>query len=80
MIYLEAEHLEALKERARAERVSVAELIRQLVRQYLSAPSQTNGPTPEWSRLIGLAASGRADVSATHDRALRDALTREHLR
>lgn len=80
MLYLESEQLEALKERARAERVSVTELVRRLVRQYLRRANQVDEPTPEWTRLVGLGSSGKADVSESHDRALGDALTREHLR
>ncbi len=80
MVYLEAEQLEALKERARAERIPVTALIRRLVRQYLGDPGQKNVPARVWSRLVALGASGRADVSEDHDRALGEALTREHLR
>ena len=80
MVYLEAEQLQALKERARAERIAVTELIRRLVRRYLGQPVQEQAPADVWTRLVGLGASGRPDVSGHHDRALGDALTREHLR
>jgi len=80
MLYLEAGQLEALKERARAERIPVTELIRRLVRQYLGQPVHGTAPPDAWARLVGLGASGRSDVSDNHDRALGVALTREHLR
>ncbi len=80
MVYLERDQLDALRERARAERVPVTELIRRLVRQYLGQPSPLRAPADAWSRLVGLGASGRSDVADTHDRALADALSREHLR
>jgi len=80
MLYLETEQLEALKERARAERVSVTELIRRLVRQYLGRPDEAGGPRPEWTRLVGLGSSGKSDIGDNHDLSLGEALTREHLR
>jgi len=80
MLYLEAEQLEALRERARAERTSVTELVRRLVRQYLGQPVNGTAPAEAWARLVGLGASGRSDVSDNHDRVLGAALTREHLR
>jgi hypothetical protein len=80
MVYLEAEQLQALKERARAERIPVTELIRRLVRRYLGQPINGKAPEDAWTRLVGLGASGQFDVSDHHDRALGDALTREHLR
>jgi len=80
MLYLESEQLEALKGRARAERVSVTELVRRLIRQYLGGPQQNSAPASDWNRLVGLGASGLSDVGDNHDRALGAALTREHLR
>jgi hypothetical protein len=80
MLYLEAEQLEALKQRAHAERIPVTELIRRLVRQYLRQPDRGAAPADAWSRLVGLGASGRSDVGDRHDLALGEALTGEHLR
>ncbi|MFB3853863.1 MAG: ribbon-helix-helix protein, CopG family [Vicinamibacterales bacterium] len=79
MLYLERDQLEALKERARAERIPVTKLIRRLIRQYLQKPVPET-PPEAWSRLVGLGSSGLADTSEHHDRALADALTHEHLR
>jgi hypothetical protein len=80
MIYLEDEQLQALKARARAERIPVTELIRRLVRQYLGQPVHSAVPDSALMRLVGIGASGRADVSDNHDRALAAALHRGHLR
>jgi len=80
MLYLDREQLEALKEKARAERVSVTELVRRLIRQYLGQPVKGRAPADAWPRLVGLGASGQSDLSDHHDRALGDALSREHLR
>jgi hypothetical protein len=55
-------------------------LIRRLVRQYLGQPPGAKVPDRNFSRLIGLGASGKADVGGQHDRALAGALAREHLR
>jgi Ribbon-helix-helix protein, copG family len=80
MLYLDAEQLELLKERARAERVPVTELVRRLIRQYLGQPIRGSASADSWARLVGLGASGQSEVSEQHDRALGDALSREHLR
>ena len=81
MVYLEGEQLEALKQRARQERVSVAKLIRRLVRQYLGGQ---DGKPPisrdVYSRIVGLGSSTHTDIAARHDEYLADALRREHLR
>jgi len=80
MLYLDREQLEALKEKARAERVPVTELVRRLIRQYLGQPVKGMASADAWARLVGLGASGQSEVSDHHDRALGDALSREHLR
>jgi len=80
MLYLEAEQLEALRERARAERIPVTELVRRLIRQYLGQREPPTPPADAWTRLVGLGASGLPDVGDNHDRAIGEALHREHLR
>ncbi len=80
MLYLDREQLDALKQRARAERVPVTELVRRLIRQYLGQPITGKPPEEAWARLVGLGASGRSEVGDQHDRALGDALSHEHLR
>ena len=81
MIYLQSDQLDALRKRAQAQRISVAELVRRLVRQYLSAPGGT-APIPDeaYARIVGLGSSGRADIADEHDRYVAEALRREHLR
>lgn len=81
MVYLDPEQMKALKGRARAERVSVAELIRRSVSQSLQGGAEMPAPAPDvYARLVGLGASGQADVADEHDARLVSALTREHLR
>jgi hypothetical protein len=82
MVYLDPEQMKALKGRARAERVSVAELIRRSVSQSLQQGRvETPAPTPDvYARLVGVGSSGQADVADEHDARLASALTRDHLR
>ncbi len=81
MVYLEPEQLKALKGRARAERVSVAELIRRAVRQSLKGRADPPAPTQDvYARLVGLGSSGQSDIADAHDTRLAAALIREHLR
>jgi len=80
MLYLESAQLDALKERARAERISVTELMRRLIRQHVASPGREPATAADWNRLVGLGESGRPDVGDNHDQALGAALTREHLR
>ena len=81
MAYLDPEQLKALKGRARAERVSVAELIRRAVSQSLQGRVETPAPTPDvYARLVGIGSSGQADIADEHDARLASALTRDHLR
>lgn len=81
MIYLEAEQLAALKKRARSEKISVAELVRRLVKQYLGQPAG-HPPVPRetYAALVGLGESGKSRVADDHDRHLARALDLERLR
>ncbi len=81
MVYLESEQIEALRKRARVERISVAELVRRLVRQSLAEPAGVPPiPGEVYARIVGLGSSGRAEIGDEHDRSLAEALRREHLR
>ena len=81
MIYLDPEQLQALREHARAGRISLAELLRRLVRQYLETRQETAAPPTEaYLKIVALGSSGLADVSALHDQHLGKALRREHAR
>ncbi len=78
MIYLETGQLEALQKRAREERVSMTELIRRIVREYLSEGHPPPASREAYRRIVGLGDSGNAGVSENHDRHLAAALVRQH--
>lgn len=81
MIYLDRDELETLRAEARAQRISLAELLRRLVRQHLER--RVAPPPPSAAahlKIVALGSSGRADVSARHDDYLGEALQREHAR
>ena len=79
MIYLERDQLKALKARARAERISLAELIRRLVAKQLAEPAIAPVVASEvFARIVGLGGSGRPDVAGRHDEYLADAIGRDH--
>ena len=81
MVYLEADQLQALRKKARIERISVAELIRRCVRLGLQDQAGMSPPVGQvHARLIGLGSSGRTDIGDEHDDRLASALAREHLR
>ncbi|MGH9387020.1 MAG: ribbon-helix-helix protein, CopG family [Vicinamibacterales bacterium] len=81
MIYLEREQLKALKARARAERISLAELMRRLVANQLAEPATAPVVASEvFARIVGLGASGQPDVSGRHDEYLATAIRRDHAR
>ncbi len=75
-IYLEPEQHRSLKREAMARGLSLAELLRQIVRDYL----RRERPREEFLRIIGLGRSGRSDVAEEHDRYLAEALEDEDLR
>jgi len=79
MIYLEREQLKALKTKARAERISLAELMRRLVKTHLEEPRASPAvPLEAYARIVALGSSGRQDIAAEHDRYLAQALSRDH--
>lgn len=81
MVYLERQELQALWAEARAQGISLAELVRRVVKQHLE---RHQVPTPAsrqaFLKLVALGSSGRADVAARHDAYLAEALQREHAR
>ncbi len=81
LIYLELQDLKTLRAEARTQGISLAELMRRLVRHHLDkghpAPPP---PVATYLKLVGLGDSGRADISARHDAYLADALRRKHAR
>lgn len=81
MVYLEPEQLQALKARARAQRISLAELMRRLVRDHLkSRPEPPRLPAKVFRRIVALGSSGRRDISERHDEYLAEAIRRQHAR
>ena len=81
MVYLDPEELGALRAEAKASGISLAELLRRLVRQYIEQRGAVAKPSPEsYRRIIGLGSSGKSDIADRHDAYLGQALSREHLR
>jgi hypothetical protein len=75
MVYLEREDLEALRARARAERISLAEAVRRAVRMSLeTGAARRDVPEAAYQALVALGASGRRNVGRDHDRELARAL------
>lgn len=78
MVYLDAAELQALREEARARRISLAELVRRLVRQHLDQRRPAAPSAETYLKIVGLGSSGRDDISDRHDEYLGEALRREH--
>jgi hypothetical protein len=81
MVYLNSEELEKLRAEARDQGISLAELMRRVVRRHL-AESQSSPPTPPaaFLRIVGLGSSGHSDISEKHDEYLAEAIRHEHAR
>jgi hypothetical protein len=81
MIYLEPEQLQSLRNEARNRRISLAELFRRLVQDYLGRERPLTEVPPEaYKKIIGLGSSGKQDIAEKHDEYLGKALSREHTR
>ena len=79
IISLEKRQLTALKARARAKGLSLAEFVRSLVTEYLESDRPpTPVPPSSFARLVALGSSGRGDISDRHDALLADALRKQH--
>ena len=79
MVYLEREQLEALRTEARSRRISLAALIRSVVQRHLDGRRSDRAVAPEaYFKIVGMGASGDADISERHDRYLGHALRDEH--
>jgi hypothetical protein len=79
LVYLTAEQHRALKARARAQGVSLAELVRRLADAHL-LDGRPEVPADAYRGLVGLGASGRRDVASDHDAHLSRALRAKHAR
>ena len=79
LVSLEVTQLRALKAKARRENLSVAELMRRIVRASLETPPEVpRVPVTAYRAIVGLGSSGKNDVSDRHDAYLGDALRRDH--
>ena len=81
MAYFDPEQLEALRAEAKAQGISLAELMRRLVKQHLEERQWPPLPHAEtYLKIVALGLSGRQDISEHHDTYLGKALRREHAR
>jgi len=80
MLYLEPDELAALRLEAKAQGISINEIVRRLITNYLER-REALPPVPReaYLRIVGLGASDRKDVSERHDSYLAEALHREHI-
>lgn len=75
MVYLEREQLDALRARARAQRISLAEAVRRAVRISLDADTTTRAvPDAAFRAIVAIGASGKKDIGRHHDAELAKAL------
>lgn len=80
MVYLDAQQLADLRAEAGAQGISLAELMRRLVKQHLAEGAVPLAviPPESYLKIVALGASGRQDISERHDTYLAEALRREH--
>jgi hypothetical protein len=80
MVYLDAQELEQLRAEARKQKISLAEIMRRLVKQHLAEGAAPLAliPPESYLKIVALGASGRQDISERHDTYLAEALRREH--
>lgn len=80
-VYLDPQQHRALREEARARGISLAEMVRQIVAQYLQGKAPPAGRGADvYKKIIGLGSSGRGDVSERHDAYLAEAFRDDHSR
>jgi hypothetical protein len=75
-VYLDPEVHRRLKERAKEEGISLAELIRRMAKDYLRKEASPK----DFLAIVGLGQSGKTDVSEKHDDYLAQVLSDENLR
>jgi len=71
-IYLDPEVHQDLKERARAEGISLSELIRRMAKDYL----RKEAAPKDYLALVGLGQSGKTDIAEKHDEYLVQGLSK----
>lgn len=69
-VYLEPEQHRSLRSEAREKGISLAELLRQIVREHL----QKELSSEDFLAIVALGKSGRGDVAEEHDRYLAEAI------
>lgn len=75
-VYLAPEHHFFLKEEAKKQGISIAELLRRILDDYV----QQARPQGDFMKIVALGRSGHSDVSKEHDKYLAEALSAEHVR
>lgn len=81
MVYLEYEQLQSLQKEARSQRISLAELMRRLVKEHLNKDRGVpKAPKDAYLKIVGLGTSGKKDISENHDHYLGKAIFHEHTR
>jgi len=74
-VYLRPEQHADLKEEARRQGISVTELLRRIVDEYL----RHNRSKDDFMKIVALGRSGKRDISINHDRYLAEAIANEDL-
>lgn len=81
LIYLDPGDLQALRSEAKSRGISLAEMVRRVVREHLAGRHRWRSASPKtYLKLVALGTSGKQDISERHDAYLADALHREHSR
>ena len=81
MVYLEPEQLQSLQLEARNQRISLAELMRRLVKNHLTRDKGVPAASKAaYLKIVGLGSSGKKDISEKHDHYLAKAIRHEPTR
>jgi metal-responsive CopG/Arc/MetJ family transcriptional regulator len=74
-VYLDPEVHRRLKERAKEEGVSLAELIRRIAKDYLRKETAPK----DYLTIVGLGQSGKTDIAEKHDNSLAESFPDENI-
>jgi hypothetical protein len=81
LIYLDPDDLHALRAEAKSRGISLAELMRRVVREHVNGGKRARSADRKaYLKLVALGSSKRKDISEHHDAYLAAALRREHSR